>query len=144
MNSIDHQHSAALIVRSCCCSQICHMCPSGGDSWHTSEQFQAKSLLRSLDESCSFTNKTKATIPCVYYHKYKSFHCFNCRTYCDVVDSMTANTPVNPSHPGKMAASSQTTFSNAFSWMKMYEFRFKFHWSLFLRVQSTICKHWFR
>ena len=26
----------------------------------------------------------------------------------------------------------QTTFSNAFSWMKLYEFRLKFHWSLFL------------
>ena len=28
----------------------------------------------------------------------------------------------------KMAAISQTTFSNAFSWMKMYEFRLRFHW----------------
>ena len=32
----------------------------------------------------------------------------------------------------KMAAISQTTLSNAFSWMKMYEFRLTFHWSLFL------------
>ena len=32
-----------------------------------------------------------------------------------------------------MAAVSQTTFSNAFSWMKMYVFLLKFHWSLFLR-----------
>ena len=30
-----------------------------------------------------------------------------------------------------------------FSWMKMYEFRLKFHWSLFLRVQLTITQHWF-
>ena len=44
----------------------------------------------------------------------------------------------------KMAAVSQTTFSNAFSWMKIFEFRLKFHWSLFLRVQSTIFQHWFR
>ena len=29
----------------------------------------------------------------------------------------------------KMDAVSQTTFSCAFSWMKMYEFRLKFHWS---------------
>ena len=28
----------------------------------------------------------------------------------------------------------QTTFSNTFSWMKIYEFRLKFHWSLFPRV----------
>ena len=44
----------------------------------------------------------------------------------------------------KMAAISQTAFSNAFSWMKMYEFRLKFHWSLFLRVELTIFQHWFR
>ena len=44
----------------------------------------------------------------------------------------------------KKAAVSQTTLSNAFSWMKMLEFRLRFHWSLFLRVQLTIFQHWFR
>ena len=44
----------------------------------------------------------------------------------------------------KMAVISQTTFSNAFSWMKKFEFWLKFHWSLFLRVQLTITKHWFK
>ena len=44
----------------------------------------------------------------------------------------------------KMAAISQTTLSNAFSWMTMLEFRIKFHWSLFIRVQLTISQHWFR
>ena len=44
----------------------------------------------------------------------------------------------------KIDAISQTTFSNEFSWMKMYEYRLKFHWSLFLRVQFTISQHWFR
>ena len=44
----------------------------------------------------------------------------------------------------KMVDIFQTTFSNAFSWMKMHEFRLRFHWSLFLRVQSTIFHHWFR
>ena len=34
----------------------------------------------------------------------------------------------------KMDAISQTTFSSTFSWMKMFEFRLKFHWSLLLRV----------
>ena len=34
--------------------------------------------------------------------------------------------------------------SNAFSWMKMLEFRLSFHWSLFLSVQLTIIQHWFR
>ena len=43
----------------------------------------------------------------------------------------------------KMAAIFQTTFSTAFSWMKMLKSRLKFHWCLFLRVQSTIFQHWF-
>ena len=42
----------------------------------------------------------------------------------------------------KMAAISQTIFSNALSWMKMFQFRSKFHRSLFLRVQLTIFHHW--
>ena len=44
----------------------------------------------------------------------------------------------------KMAAISQTTFSDAFSSMKTYIFWFKFHWSLFLGVQLTIFQQWFR
>ena len=44
----------------------------------------------------------------------------------------------------KMAAIWQTMLSNAFSWMKMVEFRLKFYGSLFLRVQLTISQHWVR
>ena len=44
----------------------------------------------------------------------------------------------------KIGAISQTAFSNEFSWMKMYEYRFKNHWSLFLRVQLTISQYWIR
>ena len=44
----------------------------------------------------------------------------------------------------KMAAIFQTTFSIAFSWMKMYDFRLKFQWSLFLRIKLTIFQHWFK
>ena len=44
----------------------------------------------------------------------------------------------------KMAAVFQTTFSNAFSWMKMHEYRLRFQWSLFLRFEFTIFQHWFR
>ena len=39
---------------------------------------------------------------------------------------------------------SQTTFSISFSWMKIHQFRLIFHWSLFLRVELTVFKHWFR
>ena len=46
----------------------------------------------------------------------------------------------------KMADISQTTFSNVFCWMKIYEFRLIFHWTLFLRVKLTIhvFQYWFR
>ena len=37
-----------------------------------------------------------------------------------------------------MVAILQTTFSNAFSSMKMLKFRLRFHWSLFLRVHSRM------
>ena len=45
---------------------------------------------------------------------------------------------------GKMAAISQTTLSNDLALMKRFEFRSRFHWNLFLRVQLTISEHWFR
>ena len=50
---------------------------------------------------------------------------------------MHCNTWITLTHWGrdKMDTISQTTFWSAFSWMKMFEFRFKFHWSLFLKVQ---------
>ena len=38
----------------------------------------------------------------------------------------------------------QTTFWNGFSSMEMYEFRLRFHWSLFPWVQLIIFQHWFR
>ena len=43
--------------------------------------------------------------------------------------------------PDKLSSISQITFSNEFSWMKNFVFRFKFHWSLFLRAQLTIIQH---
>ena len=49
-------------------------------------------------------------------------------------------------HSGRdnMAAIFQTKFWNAFSLMKIYEFRLRFHWSLFPRVQLTIFQQWYR
>ena len=44
----------------------------------------------------------------------------------------------------KMAAFIQTTFCNAFPWMKIFVFWLKFQWSLFLGVQLIITELWFR
>ena len=41
----------------------------------------------------------------------------------------------------KMAIIFQMTFSIGVSWMKMFKFRFKFLWNLFLCVQLTIFQH---
>ena len=41
----------------------------------------------------------------------------------------------------KMSTISQTTFSSAFSRMKIFAFRLRFHWSLFPRVQLIISQH---
>ena len=43
----------------------------------------------------------------------------------------------------KMAANF-LTFLNTISWMKIFKFWLRFHWSLFPRVQLTIFQHWFR
>ena len=44
----------------------------------------------------------------------------------------------------KSATISQMTFSNAFSWMRMYAFHWRFPRCLFLRFQLSIFQHWFR
>ena len=44
----------------------------------------------------------------------------------------------------EMADISQTRISNAFSWMRIYEFWSIFHWGLFLGVKLTIFQHWFQ
>ena len=43
-----------------------------------------------------------------------------------------------------MDAISQTTFSNAFPWIKMHELCLRLHWSLFIWFELTIFQHWFR
>ena len=51
---------------------------------------------------------------------------------------------VNSSPPGQNGCHFADNFFNAFSWMKMYQFRLRFHWNLFLRLKFTIFQQWFR
>ena len=53
-------------------------------------------------------------------------------------------TRLTPLPLDKMDAISQTISSDAFSWIKSFVFWLKFHWSVYLSVQLTITKHWFR
>ena len=61
-----------------------------------------------------------------------------CRPFCSGLNELT--------HWGrvKRTAFSQTTSSNAFYWMNLYDFGLTFHWILFLVVKFTIFQHWFR
>ena len=51
---------------------------------------------------------------------------------------------VNTLRPSKKGTIWQPTFSNAFSCIKIYEFRLRFHRSLFLRDELNIFPRWFR
>ena len=53
---------------------------------------------------------------------------------------ITKQAPLTHWGQDKMATIFQT-FSNAFSWMKIYEFCIRFHWSLFLRFKLIIFQH---
>ena len=50
----------------------------------------------------------------------------------------------NALRPKQNGPYSPDDISNAFSWMKIIEFRLRFHWSLFLRFQFATVQHWFR
>ena len=80
---------------------------------------------------------------------YKSIQICRCRFYNEihikhgsVLPSTWLNRPwltIILTHWGldKMTADFQTTFSNAFSLMKLYEFLFKSYWSIFPKVRFT-------
>ena len=67
----------------------------------------------------------------------------NCSSYMSAEDQ-TISSKANSPPLDKMAAISQTIFSNAFLWMKSFLFWLQFQWILFQRVQLTIIQHWFR
>ena len=59
----------------------------------------------------------------------------HCNCWHIAVSRATFNYPhPHPHPPDKIAAISQTTCSNAFSWMKIFEVQIKYHWNMFLGV----------
>ena len=93
--------------------------------------------------------RSLCVICCTWYHTGRPLSAINfivCafKSIKFPEDAMiSAPSCVKTLRPRQMDAISQTTFSNAFSWMKMFEFQLKFHWSLFPRVQLTIFQQWF-
>ena len=66
--------------------------------------------------------------------------------YLHCLQHMIINSYCISTHWGwdEMVAISQTAFSNAFCWMKMYEFHLRFCWNLFRRSELTMFPHCFR
>ena len=91
---------------------------------------------------------TALTLTCLPYHpSHAALWNHSILPSCSLTPTLSlVKSKRQLSHWGrdKMAAIFQKTFSNAFSWMKMFKFRLRFHWSLFPRVQLTIFQHWFR
>ena len=118
--------------------------------------FAAKPLSKPRLDYCQLDPKEQTSVK--FQSNYKIFHSRKCiwkyrlptwRPFCPGGDEIrieveSHDKQLNTLRPRQMDAISQTTFSNAFSWMKMFEFRLKFHWSLFPRVKLTIFQHWFR
>ena len=65
------------------------------------------------------------------------------RAHYDVIE-MFRLMDGNTLRPGRNKRHFAYDVSNAFSWMKIFEFWWKFHWNLFPRVQLTIFQHGFR
>ena len=111
--------------------------------------------------SLSWIPRGRFSFPNEYLERIDTSWSVNQSTFklFDVILPERSITTISPSHSSagstfgfplthwgrdKMAVISQTILSNAFYWMKIFEFRLKFHWSLFLRVQSTIFQHWLK
>ena len=63
-----------------------------------------------------------------------------CMYPVEIINGISINT-LRPRRNGRHFADDILT---AFSWMKIFEFRFKFHGCLFPRIQWTIFQHWIR
>ena len=92
---------------------------------------------------------TYAKVPSshVYGSPILRWHGMTKGIYASMSTSQYWDAPQDPhsTHCGrdKITAIPQT-FSDSFSWMKMYDFRLRFHWTWFLRFEFAIFLHWFK
>ena len=88
-----------------------------------------------LIPSKSQANHGHHIVASIYEVLYHSIYWFiGLNQHCLHFDCWLAHPPLKLGHWGrdKIDAISQTIFSNPFSWMKMHEFRLRFHWSFFV------------
>ena len=75
-------------------------------------------------------------------HHVNWMHCMPCQIDTVKYNSLCCNWFIEAKM--KWPPFSRQHFQTHFSWMKMYEFWWKFPWSLFLRVHLTISQHGLR
>ena len=97
------------------------------------EKQHCMAIINLYDELSSFVQNISLLFQKVYLNSDKSM--LHTRVTCQDLTHLSLD---------KMSAVSQTIFSDAFSWMKIFVFWLRFHWILFLMVQLTIAQHWFR
>ena len=93
----------------------------------------------------SFKRLFIASVPHDNFAARNSASCIH-KLLTKVLETISHPIPFELTHWGRddVDAISQPTFWNAFSWMKIYKFRLRYHCFFFLRVQLTIFQHWFR
>ena len=104
---------------------------------HQSPKLASKLLIWNFTETSPGTNEFILASPCLqqqiyWVHKMES-SMFSMEKYFSTHLQWTKWLPFL-----------QMIFSNEFSWMKMEEFWYKFHWKLFPAVQLPTSQHWFR
>ena len=129
MFSTDHNEILHM-SRQCNCRDVCKI------SLWSAEYIMNKTITKFNWISNSFETLLVGRAPCLT--REDNLSPFKLNSYPCISVELT--------HWGrdKMDAISQTTFSRAFSSMKIVVFWLNFHWNLFSRVQLTLFQHWFR
>ena len=116
--------------------------------WNKSMDVRAIQLATNNDQKHCYTQVCLFIQRCIFVYLSLGMwlcHTTTCREGPNLAEVQLGGiSPMVLTHWGrdKMAANSQTTFSNTFSWIKMCEYWFELHWIVFLRVQLTIFQHW--
>ena len=156
--TLDHHYSLDGRIHKMVPDSInCNICDICSSSWPHSDLVQgcmcgiSNMFARQISQSCTKPLMHSFTMTChSWWHVIYDLWGIHGQTSQEVEPSMTQPCSIvllpSLTHWGwdKMADISQTTFSHAFSWMKIYEFRLRFHWNFSPRFQLMIFQHWFR
>ena len=152
-NNISHLIESCFNVTARLPVKIWTLCPKCILNWNLLKSHSHITYILDDESFWNLAQKTTVWYPWRHYRLYE----ITARVLCDLIpDLLQLYLCAFPfwirwlfqclTHWGRdqIDAFSQTTFSNAFSRMKMNEFLIGFHWSLFLRLELIIFQYWFR